>query len=190
VRREIAAKAWRVSERLRLHVKYGQEGKSDFLASDFVAAAWSGFCVSTATAQSSQPRGGNKSSMEQQIVAKEREGLDGLKIRDLARFGDLTADDAVFADAKGLASKAEILRNVGGFRVVEYSGDKMEFRAISKNTGLIVYKITEKGTSHGKEFAAQVYVSSIWTQRNGKWVCLFSQEPKPQRPVYGRDAQL
>ena len=135
-----------------------------------------GLHMSVAKAQSSQDLDRNESSMEQQIVAKERAGLEALKTGDLIRFGDLTADDAIFVDAKGPAGKIEVLKNVAGFRITEYSMDNVEFRAISKNTGLIAYKITEKGISHEKEFAAQAYVSSIWTQRSGKWVCLFSQE--------------
>jgi len=41
---------------------------------------------------------------------------------------------------------------------------------------------TEKGVSHGKEFAAQVYVSSIWAKRGSQWVCLFSQETAAKQP--------
>lgn len=132
--------------------------------------------IRLATARPSQDLSTNKSSMQRQIVAKEREGLDALKTGDLARFGALTADDAVFVDAQGPAGKAQVLKNVVAFRITEYSMDSVEFRAVSPNTGLITYKITEKGISHDKAFAAQVYVSSVWTQRDGKWVCLFSQE--------------
>jgi len=140
------------------------------------SAVWFGFGISLATAQSSEESNQNRSVIEQQIVAKEREGLEALRTGDLTHFGDLTAEDAVFVDAQGPATKAEVLKHVVGFRITEYSMDNTEFRAISANTGLVTYKLTEKGVSHGKEFAAQAYVSSIWTERNGKWVCLFSQE--------------
>jgi hypothetical protein len=43
--------------------------------------------------------GADNSSMEEQIVAKEREGLDALKAGDVGHFGDLTADDAIFVDS-------------------------------------------------------------------------------------------
>jgi hypothetical protein len=36
--------------------------------------------------------------MEQQIVAKEREGLAALKTGDLLRFGHLTAEDAILVE--------------------------------------------------------------------------------------------
>jgi hypothetical protein len=54
--------------------------------------------------------------------------------------------------------------------------DNIGFVPISANTGLITYRIAEKGVSHGKEFSARVYVSSLWTERGNRWVCLFSQE--------------
>lgn len=114
--------------------------------------------------------------MEQQIVSKEREGLDALKTGNLELFGNLTADDAVLVDAHGPATKAEVLEHVAGFRLVDYTIDDVRFVAIAAESGLITYKISEKGVSHGKEFTAQVYVSSIWTKRKGNWVCLFSQE--------------
>ena len=114
--------------------------------------------------------------MEHQIVAKEREGLEALKTGNLDQFGNLTADDAVFVDAMGPASKAQVLKNVAGFTLTDYSMEDMRFVAVSSKAGLISYKIHEKGVSHGKDFTAQTYVSSLWEKRGGKWVCLFSQE--------------
>jgi len=69
-----------------------------------------------------------------------------------------------------------VLKNVAGFRLVDYSMDNVQFPPLSSKSGLITHKISEKGTSHGKEFTAQAYVSSIWAKRKGKWVCVFSQE--------------
>jgi len=114
--------------------------------------------------------------MEQQIVSKEREGLDALKAGNLEVFGSLTADDAVLIDAHGPATKKQVLKNVAGFKLVDYSMDNVNFLAISTKSGLITYRISEKGSSHGKDFAAQAYVSSVWTKRKGRWVCVFSQE--------------
>jgi hypothetical protein len=65
--------------------------------------------------------GADNSSMEEQIVAKEREGLDALKAGDVGHFGDLTADDAIFVDSQGPATKAQVLQNVVGFRLTDYT---------------------------------------------------------------------
>jgi hypothetical protein len=122
-------------------------------------------------------------SLQQQIVAKEREGLEALKAGDLELFGKLTADDAVFVDSQGPATKAQVMKNVQDFRLVDYSMQDVKFVSISPTSGLISYKATERGTSHGHEFTATVYVSSVWSLREGKWVCQFSQETSVPKPT-------
>jgi hypothetical protein len=52
----------------------------------------------------------------------------------------------------------------------------VKFIPLSAESGLIVYMLTESGTSHGKDFTARVHVSSLWIKRDGKWLCEFSQE--------------
>jgi hypothetical protein len=69
-----------------------------------------------------------------------------------------------------------VLKNVAEFTLSDYSMDNLQFVPLSPNSGLITYKISEKGVSHGKEFAAQAWVSSIWSHRGDKWLCVFSQE--------------
>ena len=139
--------------------------------------------VAAAPSLESHDASAQEDSLEQQIVSKEREGLEALKTGDLERFGNLTADEAVMVDAQGPATKAQVPKNVAEFRLTEYSMEDVRFLPVSKSTGLITYKITEKGVSHGKDFAAQAYVSSLWTKRGTKWVCLFSQETAARRPV-------
>lgn len=96
----------------------------------------------------------------------ERAGLDCLKRGDLAAFGDATAEDAVFVDSQGPATKAEVMEHTAGFHLSDYSIEDVRFVPVS----------AECGNSHGHDFKARVYVSSLWAKRQGKWVCLFSQE--------------
>jgi len=117
-----------------------------------------------------------QSALQEQIVSHEREELDSLKTGDMALFASLLADDAVFVDAHGAAGKAEVVKNTTQFRLSEYTMENVKFVAISTSSGLISYEITEKGASHGREFSAHVFVSALWAERAGKWICLFSQE--------------
>jgi hypothetical protein len=126
--------------------------------------------------QASPDSSAGQNPMEQRIVSKEREGLDALISGNLQVFADLTAGDAVFVDAQGPATKAQVLKNVAGFKLASYSMEDIRFVRISSKSGLITYKITEKGVSHGKEFTAHSYIGSVWEERMGKWVLLFSQE--------------
>ena len=117
-----------------------------------------------------------ENSLGQQILAQERTGLDALKAGDFTRFGNLIADEGVFVDAQGPASKADVLKHTEGFKLTDYKIEDEKFLPISADTGMISYYITEKGASHGKEFTAHVYVSALWSKRGNDWVCLFSQE--------------
>jgi Domain of unknown function (DUF4440) len=117
-----------------------------------------------------------ENSLGQQILAEERTGLDALKAGDFTTFGNLIADEGVFVDALGPASKAEVLKHTEGFKLTDYTIEDEKFLPVSADTGMISYYITEKGVSHGKEFTAHVYVSALWTKRGNDWVCLFSQE--------------
>jgi hypothetical protein len=150
----------------------------------FIAVMVGHFKSSVIAARLVEPRDSKASeeSLKQQIVAKEREGLDALKIGNVEAFANLTAEEAVFVDAAGLATKSEVVKNVVGFTLTDYSMEDVRFVPLSAESGLISYKIHEKGASHGHEFAAQAYISSIWAERAGKWVCLFSQETAARMP--------
>ena len=115
-------------------------------------------------------------ALREQIISKEREELDSLKAGDMKAFASLIADDAVFLDPHGSAGKDEVVKQSSAFKLLEYSMEDVKFVPISPKSGVIAYKLVEKGASHGKEFSAQVYASAVWTQRGDKWVCLFSQE--------------
>jgi len=121
-------------------------------------------------------RQGFENTLEKQIVAKERDGLDALKTGNTDQFGRLMARDAVFVDDHGPATRAEVLQHVGGFKLLSYSMADIRFIPISGRSGLIVYTISEVGASHGHKFSAKAYVSSVWEQRGNDWLCVFSQE--------------
>jgi hypothetical protein len=91
-------------------------------------------------------------------------------------FSSLIADDAVFVNARGTAGKAEVVKNTSTVRLEEYTMEDVRFARISAESGVIAYKLSEKGSAHGKPFSAQVYASALWVKRDGKWVSLFSQE--------------
>jgi hypothetical protein len=122
------------------------------------------------------------SKVSEESIKQQSGGLEALKTGNVEIFANLTAEEAVFVDAAGPATKAEVVRNVAGFTLTDYSMEDVRFVPLSAESGLISYKIHEKGVSHGHEFAAQAYISSIWAERAGKWFCLFSQETPARMP--------
>jgi hypothetical protein len=62
-------------------------------------------------------------SLRDEILAKERQGLDCLKSGNLAGFCAPTADDAVFVGAHGPADKGQVVKNTSEFRLDDYSSE-------------------------------------------------------------------
>lgn len=115
-------------------------------------------------------------AMQQQIVAKVREEPDSRKTGNMDVFRSLIADDALFLDAHGSAGKAEVVEHSANFHLAEYAIEAVRFVPVSPKAGVMTYQLTQQGTLHGNEFAGQVWVSALCTEREGQWVCVFSQE--------------
>jgi hypothetical protein len=115
-------------------------------------------------------------SLQHQIVTKETEELNCLKNGDIQCFADLIADNAVFLDSHGSANKQQVIAHVTGLRLTDFSINEVRYVPLGDRSGLIAYKLTEKGVANGREFSSQAFVSAIWAERDGRWVTLFSQE--------------
>jgi ketosteroid isomerase-like protein len=115
-------------------------------------------------------------SMQDQIVAKEREELDALKAGNVAAFANLLADEAVFLNPHGPSPKEEVVKHIADFKLLDYTIEDVRYVVVGPKTGLIIYKLTQKAAANGHEFTSKAHISALWAQREGKWVCLFSQE--------------
>ena len=78
-----------------------------------------------------------ETSLSQQILSKEREELDAQKAGNFKAFENLIADEGVFVNADGPASKAEMLKRTEGIKLLEYGINGVKFLPISADTGLI-----------------------------------------------------
>jgi len=55
--------------------------------------------------------------------------------------------------------------------------DNVKLVTYTATSGLITYKMTEKTiVPKNKEVSNDFFVSVFWVQRDGKWLCVFSQE--------------
>ncbi len=68
------------------------------------------------------------------------------------------------------------MKNVAGFRLTDYTMSDIRFVPLSRDSGLIVYRMVESGATTARTSTPKINVSSLWMKRSGKWVCLFSQE--------------
>jgi ketosteroid isomerase-like protein len=118
--------------------------------------------------------------LRSEIIAKERQELEALKNGNVQEFADLMSEDAIFVDSKGTSSKAAMVASVRDLKLYEYAMADIRFVNVSPQSGVIAYKLTQKGREQGKDFADTVYVSALWAKRGGRWICLFTQESPAQ----------
>ena len=116
------------------------------------------------------------SALEKQVIAKEREGLDCLKIGDLKRLADLLADDVIVVEPDGRANKAEVMKGAANLKITSYTIEDTKFTLLSETSALLVYTLEESGSYSGTDFTKRAYASVIWAKRGDHWQCLFSQE--------------
>jgi len=116
------------------------------------------------------------SSLQQTIIAKEREEPEAIKSGDMTRFAELLADDAVFLNQRGHGDKALVVKNTSLVRLLDFSMDDIHFVPLGESSGLVAYRLTETMAREDKQFNFQVYASAVWIRRADKWLCIFSQE--------------
>ena len=139
------------------------------------AVVFFGAIASTGVRGQAQRARRSDTEMQVQIEAQERAGLNDLKTGDLEDFRKLMAEDGVFVDAQARSTREQVMAAVGGFRLTDFSMTQVKFLRVGAETGLISYEFNDHGVTHGRPFTTHSYVSSLWTRRGGRWVCLFSQ---------------
>src|ERR1700680_3443998 len=119
---------------------------------------------------------GTRESLEREISANEKQMLDLSARKDLEAYGRRLPDDALGVYGEGYASKADVLRAISGMSDLHYSMDDVRVIPVGNAAGLIVYRITQDWKEGGKKLARQYFVSSLWQNRDGKWLNPFWQE--------------
>jgi hypothetical protein len=112
-------------------------------------------------------------------IANERLIWDAIKNKNYGEFAALLADDAVEIEAEGVYDKAASVKGVSS---VDLSHAELsEWRSVKfdADAALVTYLVTDPKI--GKERH-----STIWVNRNGKWLALFHQgtplQPTPRSP--------
>jgi hypothetical protein len=116
------------------------------------------------------------SSAADDIEAGERQILAALQKGDMQAFGSLLADDAMEVTDHGVSSKAQIIEELKGATLSDFTMTGMKVTAIDKDASLIAYRTTGKYSVHGQSGTFDNWASTVWVKRNGKWLALLHQE--------------
>jgi len=111
-----------------------------------------------------------------QLVALETEVWDALVRGDAATDERLLAVDFVGLYPTGYADRADHVGQLaGGPTVASYSLTEARMLTVSGSAALLMYQA--EYTRVGRDRTPEVmYVSSLWVDRGGRWVNVFSQD--------------
>jgi len=76
----------------------------------------------------------------------------------------------------GPKSRAEQIRTLADHKFTEYTSGKMQIQLLNKETALITYPLTLKGSYQGKPVSPRNFAAAVWVLRDGNWQEAYYQE--------------
>ncbi len=146
--------------------------RSRVLAAALAALA----CAAPAFAQAS------KAATEKALLANENKINDAVAKHDLKTFNDLVASDAVSADMGGFMKVSDFTQTMDQMKVANWHVMNPQVLWVNDKTAVVAYTWMGKGTYQNQPLPETTYASTVWTERNGKWVAVFHQESIPAPP--------
>ena len=113
---------------------------------------------------------------EQEIIANEKSVLELSASGKLEAYSKRLSDDVLAVYSTGYANKTDVLDALRAMTDVHYSMDDVKVVKVSNQAAVIVYKLAQDWKEGGKTLTREYYVSSLWTNDNGKWLNRFWQE--------------
>ncbi len=132
-----------------------------------------------APAPASQPAAG-KGTLEDTLVALEKQSWEAWKNHDGKFFQGFLADDHVELGFGGPAGKATVVAGVAGpaCSVKSYTVDHFSVAAVDENVALVTYHAAQDTTCGGQPVPSPVWVSSLYVKREGRWMNFLYQQTK------------
>lgn len=117
-------------------------------------------------------------SVRDTLIAIERELWEAWKNRNTAPFERHLSSDSIGVGMSGVDNRAAILRDMGGTAcdVRSYSLDNFAVVMLNPNTALLTYKGTQDATCGGQVIPREVWASTVFVRRSGRWQAAFHQE--------------
>jgi hypothetical protein len=111
----------------------------------------------------------------EQFIRLESEVWEALATGDGEADGRLLSDDFLGVYTVGFADRAaHVAQLADGPTVIDYSLSETRLMALSDDMALLAYRAQFRRT--GEADSESVLISSIWQERQGRWVNIFSQD--------------
>jgi hypothetical protein len=121
---------------------------------------------------------------EADAIAKEKAAWDMFKQKDYDGYANLLAPESIYVGPDGVFDKEANLKSARDYELTEATFSDWKYLSIDKDIALVTYTANAKGKMGGKEQPAQtVRASSVWVNRDGKWLAMYHQESLVKPPA-------
>ena len=132
------------------------------------------FVIGPFSHAAAQPGSQSTARRDSAIIALERRGWEAVKRKDTAAVFALTGGEFLYVQPWGMRrmSLANAPNAFANCETASYAMDSATVTPAGSSTAVLTYRLTIDQTCGGERVPSPIYVTEVWTQRNGKWVVL------------------
>lgn len=123
--------------------------------------------------------GGNTNdSVRETLITMERQLWEAWKNKDASTYQRLLSEDSIGVGVSGMSNRADIIRvaSRNDCEVRSYSLENFQVVMLDTNTAILSYRGIQDATCGGSEIPTQVWASTVFVRRGGRWQVAFHQE--------------
>ena len=127
----------------------------------------------------------SKATIEKALIANENKINEAVAKSDVKTFNNLVAADAVSADMNGFMKVSDFAKTLDKMKISTWHIMDPQVLWIDDKSAIVTYTWMGKGTYMNEPVPETAFASTVWAERNGKWVAVFHQESvkAPTPPV-------
>jgi hypothetical protein len=125
---------------------------------------------------------GPKAATEKALIANENTIAEAVAKQDAKTFLSLLAPEAFAADTGGFMKASDFSKTLDQVKITSWHIMNPQVVWVDDKTAVVAYTWMGAGTYMNQPVPGTVYASTVWTERNGKWVAVFHQETTAAPP--------
>jgi hypothetical protein len=122
----------------------------------------------------------SQSSPEKALIDRERELWEIVKNKQVNTFRKYYADNYSGVSSDGVKDINQEVEGVRNVDLKDYSLADTRVVFPNKDTAVLTYKVTVRGSFQGQDISGVYYASSVWVNEGGKWLAILHTEAKAQ----------
>jgi len=126
---------------------------------------------------------GSKAATEKALIANENKISEAVQKHDVKTFTELVSSDGVSADDHGFMKVADFVKTMDQIKIGSWHIMDEKVVWVDDKTAILTYTWMGSGTYQTAPIPATTFSSTVWTEKNGKWVAVFHQETAPAPPA-------